>query len=99
MYTADFSGESNIARGKPTRQSSQYQNGPDISNRAVDGNKSPLWNDGSCSHSNKQSKYTVVTVKVSCYKYCITQILTFRYTSEEFELTASTQQAHMKPHG
>ncbi len=40
----------NLARGKPTLQSSVDWGG--VSSRAVDGNKSPDWNQQSCMHTN-----------------------------------------------
>ena len=46
--------EGNIARGKPTRQSSTGFGG--VPQRAVDGNKNSNWNGKSCTHTNKQAK-------------------------------------------
>ncbi len=42
----------NIARRRPTRQSSTGHGG--ASSRAVDGNKNTQWGGGSCTHTNKQ---------------------------------------------
>ncbi|XP_065051247.1 uncharacterized protein LOC135680930 isoform X2 [Rhopilema esculentum] len=42
----------NIARGKPTAQSSTHAGG--LSKRAVDGNKNPQWNGRSCTHTQRQ---------------------------------------------
>ena len=44
----------NVARGKPTRQSSTGFGG--VPQRAVDGNKNPNWGGGSCTHTNRQSR-------------------------------------------
>ena len=41
----------NLARGKPTKQSSTYR-GAEAS-RAVDGNKDPLFKSNSCTHTQK----------------------------------------------
>ena len=51
------SGEINIARGKPTTHSSEGRTGSSSSSfRAVDGNLSPSWSDGSCSQTGRGSK-------------------------------------------
>ena len=42
----------NVARGRPTRQSSTAYGGD--SKRAVDGNKNPNWNGRSCTHTSRQ---------------------------------------------
>ena len=42
----------NLARGKPTAQSSQYGDG--ASSRAVDGGKNTNWNGRSCTHTQRQ---------------------------------------------
>ena len=44
----------NVARGKPTRQSSTYE--PHSSSRAVDGNKAKLLRQNSCTHTSKTGK-------------------------------------------
>ena len=42
----------NLARGKPTAQSSQYSDG--ASSRAVDGGKNTNWGGRSCTHTQRQ---------------------------------------------
>ena len=44
----------NVARGRPTRQSSTGFGG--ASSRGVDGNKNPNWGGGSCTHTNRQNR-------------------------------------------
>ncbi len=44
----------NIARGKPTKQSSTGFGG--VPSRAVDGNKNNQWGGRSCTHTNKDRK-------------------------------------------
>ena len=44
----------NVARGKPTKQSSTGFGG--VPSRAVDGNKNTQWGGRSCTHTNRQAK-------------------------------------------
>ena len=55
QYVTAVSGEINIARGKPTAHSSESSTKPS-SFKAVDGNLSPYWNDGSCTRTGTESK-------------------------------------------
>jgi hypothetical protein len=52
VYALFFAGNNlNIARGRPTMQSSLYPGG--AASRAVDGNNNALWQQGSCMHTKK----------------------------------------------
>ena len=61
----------NIARGKPTKQSTGGEN----SRLAVDGNRNPLYSGGSCTHTSSESgawwrvdllqKYAVTTIRLT----------------------------------
>ena len=44
----------NVARGRPTRQSSTGFGGS--SSRGVDGNRNSQWGGGSCTHTNKDNR-------------------------------------------
>ena len=75
---AGISSASNVARGKPTKQSSTGHGG--VPRRAVDGSKNPLWVGASCTHTNKQdrpwwrvdlgSKHKVFSVSLTNRKDC-----------------------------
>ena len=57
-----YSGEVNIALRKPTKQSSNiYGRSRDNSYKAVDGNDSPLWQDGSCTHTDAAKSMSLLS--------------------------------------
>ena len=71
ILNGHFSG--NIARGKPTMQSSDGFGG--VSSRAVDGNANPKWSGRSCTHTQRnrqpwwrvdlQMMYPIAKVKIT----------------------------------
>ena len=75
----------NLALGKPTSQSSQF--GIFDSNRAVDGNRNTVLDNGHCTHTQEQSKpwwwvdlgtsYTIGTVRITNRAVCWERLTNF----------------------